>query len=542
MYKEIDLEEISFNKNNWLLLVTATDLETKYLHESFEHFNDSIGKIPLGNYTYFIAKFSEYYVVHVQCGKMGSISPTSAINTISDAIKLFEPKITLMIGIAFGVDNNEQNIGDVLVSECITPYNSKKVQGGKETIRSNDAPASRLLIERFKSALSWEYILNDELKAKKIISPILSGEELINDVNRRDELLAFKPTAKGGEMEGVGLCSAAEGKSEWILVKGICDFADGNKDLDKDNNQIIAIKSAISLCKEVFSSRKGFCSIGLNPVKRHQKQKEIINPQKINQILFDRYDKDKEQYYYSRKIDENIFSNLKFYSLWVYGKSGRGKSNIILRNIINNDLNHIIISLSNCIGLSIDEFFKEIFIELSEKLEPEIKTLGNVYFQQSIKDIIALLERHYKDTEIYIIIDEIPLGNDENCKKCTDKICSLFIANSLNSNSLNIKYVLSSIYSPLNHITEFNQKIYETVKFIEIEDWLPSDGLELINLIQNKLDLDVLEEIKDEIIIASDGSPRFIKKVFKNSFSLGGLNVNNYKNIVSETSRELNRN
>lgn len=542
MYKEIDLEDVSFNKNNWLLLVTATDLETKYLHEAFLPFNDSIGKIPLGNYTYYVAKFSEYYCVHVQCGKMGSMSFNSSINTISEAIKLFEPKITLMIGIAFGVDNNEQNIGDVLISECITPYNSKKVQGGKELIRSNDSPASSLLIERFKSALEWEHLLENDQKAIKFISPILSGEELINDIERRNELLTFKPTAKGGEMEGVGLCTAANGKCEWILVKGICDFADGNKDTNKDLNQIIAMNSAISLCKEVFSSRAGFSSLGLNPINNSIKEIENTNPNLINQILFDRYDIDKEEYYHHRIIDENIFSNLKFYSMWIYGKSGRGKSNIILRNIINNNLNHILISLSNCIGLSIDDFFKEIFIELSEKLEPENKISGDICFKQSIKEIISILERHYKNDSIYIVIDEIPIGNDENCKIFTDKICSLFIANSLNSNSLNIKYVLSSIYSPINHITEFNQKIYETVKFIEIEDWAILESKELINLIQIKLKLDVTNEIKDEINVASDGSPRFIKKVFKNSFSLGGLNIKNYKNIISETKRELNRN
>ena len=541
MYKEIDLKEINFNGNNLLLIVTATSLETQILHKEINPYNqDKILKINNGNHTYFIGEFGNYLAVHVQCGTMGSISRDSSITTISDAITLFKPKITLMIGIAFGVDHTDQNIGDVLVSECITPYNFKKVQSGSDTIRTNDAPASKLLINKFKNALGWEFLLIGDIKAKNIIAPILSGEELINDIKRRDELVREKPTAKGGEMEGVGLYSAADGKCEWILVKGICDFADGNKDKDKDANQILAMQSAVSLCKEVFSSKTAFESIDLLPIKIPQNIKTTVCPQNINQVLFDRYDKAKEEYYLNREIDHNISSNLKIYSLWVFGKSGRGKSNIILRNIIKGDLNYILVSLGNCTGLSIDDFFKEIFIELSEKLEPDVKTLGNINFQQSIKDITSLLERHFKNKEVYIIIDEIPLGNDGNCKVFTEKICSLFISNSMHSDCTQIKYVLSSIYSPITHISEFNQKIYEMVKFIEIKDWEEHNCSDLVNLIEEKLEMKIEIEVKKEIISSSDGSPRFIKKVFKNSIALGGLQIENYKSVISETIRELN--
>jgi len=54
-------------------------------------------------------------------------------------------------------------------------------------------------------------------------------------------LISLHPTVKGGEMEGAGISAACASKNKnWIIVKGICDFADGNKDVDKDKNQIIA--------------------------------------------------------------------------------------------------------------------------------------------------------------------------------------------------------------------------------------------------------------------------------------------------------------
>lgn len=543
-YQEISFGEINFNKNNLVLLITATGLETECLHKELKPFDlhDSILQVHQGNYTYFVGVFGNYLAVHVQCGTMGSISRDSSITTISDAIKSFNPKIALMIGIAFGVNDKEQNIGDVLVSECITPYNFKKVQNGIDTIRTNDAPASRVLLNRFKSVIGWEFLLKNNVKAKMIPAPILSGEELINDVKRRDELLKEKPTAKGGEMEGIGLYSAADGKCDWILIKGICDFADGNKDTDKDANQVLAMQSAVSLCKEVFLSQTTFETIDLKPVQATQTETSENNSHNINQVLFDRYDNTKEIYYLNREIDNTIIANLKLYSMWVYGKSGRGKSNIVLRNIINENSDYIIVSLANCIGLSIDDFFKEIFIELSERLEPKVKIHENVNFQQSVKDIIAILDRNYKDKEVFIVIDEIPLGNDENCKVFTDKICSLFISNSMYSNCTQIKYVLSSIYSPINHISDFNQKIYETVKFIEINDWELPDCSNLVNLIEEKLELNIQKVVKNEIITSSYGSPRFIKKAFKNSFALGGLKTENYKKVIEETKRELNNN
>ncbi|MEY5049970.1 MAG: hypothetical protein RLZZ175_3329, partial [Bacteroidota bacterium] len=96
-------------------------------------------------------------------------------------------------------------------------------------------------------------------------------------------------------------------------------------------------------------------------------------------------------------------------------------------------------------------------------------------------------------------------------------------------------------YSPINHISDFNQKVYETVKFIEIYDWEKVDCNNLINLIEDKLDLSIQSKVKEEIIKSSNGSPRFIKKAFKNSFALGGLEIENYNNVIVETKRELNR-
>ena len=52
-------------------------------------------------------------------------------------------------------------------------------------------------------------------------------------------------------MEGVGVASCAEReKHEWILVKAICDWADGDK---TDNHYGFAAASAVSFVQHVLS-------------------------------------------------------------------------------------------------------------------------------------------------------------------------------------------------------------------------------------------------------------------------------------------------
>ena len=60
---------------------------------------------------------------------------------------------------------------------------------------------------------------------------MLSGEKLIDSGGFKQTLLDQFPTAIGGEMEGAGLWASADrAKTDWLLVKGVCDWADGEKD------------------------------------------------------------------------------------------------------------------------------------------------------------------------------------------------------------------------------------------------------------------------------------------------------------------------
>lgn len=283
-YKEEKKSFLSTRKNDFnLLLITATEVEKDALHNAMRplHGEKKIVKISDGKQTYYLGVFGKYNAVHVSCGKMGSVGKRASLTTASDAIAFCKPKVAIMVGIAFGKSSKggKQNIGDVLVSENVSPYEIQRV--GRQIIkRGTSEPACSILLDRFKNLDDWKYELYYRKKPRKpkvIIGELLSGEKLIDHNGFKEKLFKSYPLAIGGEMEGVGLYAACDTKvKHWAVVKAICDWADGNKGVGKDKKQAIAAKSAVALCLHAFNSSHAFTAIGLQPIKSKEKEKKKV--------------------------------------------------------------------------------------------------------------------------------------------------------------------------------------------------------------------------------------------------------------------------
>ena len=250
-----------------ILVVTATSIEKEALHKSLKPTKGkgSIIQVAKGKQTYYFGVFGKFNIVHVACGDMGSIGRASSTITTSDAITECKPKIVIMVGIAFGVDKKKQKIGDVLVSERVIMYEPQRM-GKVETIyRSKEGPASSLLINRFQNTNDWKFKIAGRF-AEINIGAVLTGEKLIDNPIKKQELVKQYQTAIGGEMEGGGIYSACDGRVDhWIMVKAVCDYADGNKGKNKKKNQQIAAESAVGLCENLFNKLHSFDEIGVYP-------------------------------------------------------------------------------------------------------------------------------------------------------------------------------------------------------------------------------------------------------------------------------------
>lgn len=541
-YTDIKRDEIEHLFNGELILiVTATDLETAFFHDKItpNPGYDDIVRMYEGNLTYYFGIFGCYKIAHVQCS-MGSISRDSSIMTVSTALQKLKSKVVIMIGIAFGVDETKQKIGDVLIAESVIPYNLKRVGKGQTIQRGIEAQSSQILLNRFKNIRTWEHIINGNLNAKLIFTRVLSGEELVDNLKYRNKLTTTFPDSKGGEMEGAGVYSACGNKIDWILIKGICDFANGEKGINKKNNQEIAIESAISICLELFSSSFAFNDLGIIPEALKQETAELKENLKINEILFDYYDDTKEKYYILRESDNTFNKIFNQYSIWLYGPSGCGKSNLIVRNLLKQGNDFIQVNLSPCIGQDIQSFFNEILYEISSKVEGVTSQIQPKNFSECSKALIAILNKNYKDKELIIFVEEIPISSEKDHKEFSEKIFSLIISKNFISGLSKVKFVLSSINDPSKNIVIAQHKIHQHLAFTELNYWDSKEIILLLEVIQKELSLTLTPAIKSQLILSAKGSPRFIKKFFRSIYTLNKTDEITLNFLIKEIERELN--
>lgn len=234
-----------------ILIVTATITETRAVLDVFG--KDSTNpKTVFKERVYFDLGLISENEVYLTQSEMGSGGVGSSQQAINESIKTLKPMYVIMVGIAFGIDRTSQAIGDILVSKQLRPYENQRigtgVSGDVRVIHRGDKPhASTKLLNLVRSAeITWQ-------GAKIKYGTLLSGEKLVDNYQFIQELLDLEPEAIGGEMEGAGLYLACySNKVDWIIVKAICDFADGTKGEDKDNKQKQAARNSAELIHHVL--------------------------------------------------------------------------------------------------------------------------------------------------------------------------------------------------------------------------------------------------------------------------------------------------
>jgi nucleoside phosphorylase len=229
-----------------VLIVTATDIETKTVIAEFQkELGQPFVRRFIGPKTYFyLGNLGGAHTFLVR-SEMGGGGPGGSMLTVAESILALRPAAIIMVGIAFGVDPQKQRIGDILVARQLLAYELQLVwadPSGNVVIypRGERPPASPRLLDRFRGGgVDWK-------GARVHFGLVLSGDKLVNHQDFRDQLRKLEPEAIGGEMEGAGLYAVAQQQGvDWILVKAICDYADGHKDLNRARRQQTAARNAI---------------------------------------------------------------------------------------------------------------------------------------------------------------------------------------------------------------------------------------------------------------------------------------------------------
>jgi nucleoside phosphorylase len=235
-----------------VVILTAVKTERDMVLRSMKRIPEQprIAKVTAGPDTFYVGLLGQHRTVLVM-SEPGAISRSASILTTFDAIQRWNPKAVIAVGFAFGMDPENQDIADILISKTVTSYEPQRVQDNGVIPRGSTVEAGQHLVNRFVNVHGWEFRRPDGSLVRAKPGQILSGEKLVDSVDFRNSLLERYAEALGGEMEGAGLFAAADrAKVEWIIVKAICDWGDGNK---HKKYQALAAAAAVSLVEHVLS-------------------------------------------------------------------------------------------------------------------------------------------------------------------------------------------------------------------------------------------------------------------------------------------------
>ncbi|XP_019858340.1 PREDICTED: uncharacterized protein LOC109586577 [Amphimedon queenslandica] len=229
-----------------ILLLPATDAEEEpvmeYLKESPEGYIetsiDGIVKMYIGYYGK-----RKVIVSKIAPDKTMQGPVHAAIITTKIIERVKSIKHVVAVGVCFGKDPEKQELGQVIVSEIICDFVSKRQGEDSELRRGGDYEVNRETKEMFN--FSHNLVLPENIKVSP--GPILTTPNVIDNPEIKKGLFDKKPEAVAGEMEGAGIMAAigyVPQRVGGIVIKGIGDWADGKKKAAEDSKPTAARNAA----------------------------------------------------------------------------------------------------------------------------------------------------------------------------------------------------------------------------------------------------------------------------------------------------------
>jgi len=241
-----------------ILLLTVEDCEIlsclSHLNRGFcRSYCDAVGPVYFGDIGE--DETTKLKVAVIQC-KPGSAVPNGSVVEVPKAVRILRPKAVFCVGFCGGLNKNKVKLGDVVISAKLITYAPSKFTKSGVLDRGVRVPLKPKLATLIKCAgHGWEAPLKGSRNLEVNVhrdGVFLTGPEVVDSNTRRDQLIERASDAIAIEMEGEGLYVAAHDLDvEWVVIKGVSDFADGNKS-DTDEWRPFASKMAASLTAHIL--------------------------------------------------------------------------------------------------------------------------------------------------------------------------------------------------------------------------------------------------------------------------------------------------
>ena len=193
-----------------VMLLTVKECEflscVSYLNPGFyKSYHENLGYVYFGK----IGEEGNTMKIAIQSCEMGS---DDAIVVVKNAAVALSPKAVFCVGFCGGLKENLK-LGDVVISSKLRTYSSVKITESAVEDRNVAVPLNTHLSKLLLDADSgWKPPLKDEVEVDVITNGVLlSGPEVVDNKDRRAELIRRFPDATAIEMEGQGeISSVAE--------------------------------------------------------------------------------------------------------------------------------------------------------------------------------------------------------------------------------------------------------------------------------------------------------------------------------------------
>ena len=255
------------------------------------------------------------------------------------------------------------------------------------------------------------------------------------------------------------------------------------------------------------------------------KSNEEINPKLA---LFNVYLEENEPFYIKRLEDNTFIKGLFVNNLWIFGKSGKGKTTLINRNLLFNKIDYLFCDLSPITIKSENDIFKEILTTAEDKFNCEKKENN----PNIIKTITNLLNES-NVIKIVIVIDEMSISDSVLFKQIADALLRLVMYYTNSGTGKDLRFVISTRTNPKELLEDF-PKANDYFQYICCDNW--DDYIKsLLDTLCTALNLIILGNDKDFIIDNCEKSPRILKKILKNLLVSNFPDENCLKEVVKKS-------
>ncbi len=292
-----------------------------------------------------------------------------------------------------------------------------------------------------------------------------------------------------------------------------------------NGNELIDLLKELDLYNQVFKiedSRK------IDEIHNRLVPKRIEIPQNIkpNTVLFNNYSQKNEPFYLERVCDSEFNESLAINNIWLFGKSGVGKTALINRNLIQKKIEYCFCDLS---PITITEP-KDVLNEILCTIEDKFSLNRNESETNLLKQISKILCKAGSNKTV-IVIDELSVSDETILKKIASKFIQLVTHYSNQTNQNELKFVVSTISDP-KVIIQNKSKASDHFQYICCDSW-DDYSSQLFDILSQALNLE-LEESKSLIIEKSKKSPRILKNIFRKI-----IISNNSKRVAVEKAIKL---